>query len=63
MTAHNLNEVKALIKEAFSRGNEEDFSGTQWIAHGGEFLCKSEIKLTEFELVMPDRSSITIEVI
>lgn len=62
-TAHNLNEVKALIKESFSRGDEEAYQGTEWIAHTGERLCRSKIRLTEFELELPDMSSLTMEVV
>jgi hypothetical protein len=61
-TAHNLLEVKVLIKEAFARGDEEKFNGTVWTSHNGEKICISKIELTEYELVLPDMSSITCEV-
>jgi hypothetical protein len=53
-TVHNLNEVKALIKESFSRGDELTFDGTKWFKHDGQYLCKSFIRDTEFELTVED---------
>ncbi len=61
-TVHNLNEVKALIKEAFARGDEWRYEGTEWFSHDGEKLCKSIIHAIEAELVMPDMSSTTFEI-
>ena len=62
MTVHNLNEVKALIKESFSVGDESQYDYTVWYSHSGELLCTSKMDHTDFELVLEDRSSITIEV-
>ncbi len=60
---HNLNEVRALVKESYARGMEEAFDGATWIAHTGGEICKTAIRFTEFDLVMPDRSSLTVEVL
>jgi hypothetical protein len=62
MTVHNLMEAKVLIKESYARGEENDFYGTRWESHMGEFVCISYTKLTDFELVLPDMSSLIIEV-
>ena len=51
-TVHNLMEVKALIKEAFSHGNEMSYNHSTWFSHNYEWLCKSFIRDTEFELVV-----------
>lgn len=63
MRVHNLNEVKALIKEAYSHGNEIEFDAVPWESHTGEKLCTSLIRFTDFELILPDRSSVTVEVL
>ena len=62
-TAHNLVEVKVLIKEAFGRGDEERFNDMIWYSHTGEELCKSFINLVDFTLDLPDRSSLIVEVL
>jgi hypothetical protein len=62
MRVHNLMEVKALIKESFGHGSELQFHGTVWNTHEGQLICVSFIRDVEFELQMPDRSSLTIEV-
>ena len=62
-TAHNELEVKTLIKEAFSRGDEERYNGMNWFKHdSNELICTSEIKLTEFTLHQEDGSSLTVAV-
>ena len=39
--AHNLNEVKALIKEAVKRGESEFYNGSQWYKHdSNENICR-----------------------
>lgn len=53
-TAHNLNEVKALVREAFQNGNELEFHKTQWMSHSGTFICTSHVRDVEFELVVED---------
>ena len=69
MTAHNLMEVKALIKEAFACGMELNCDGTRWFSHSGEYLAQSFIRNTEFELVVEDVDSldgyrsVTVEVL
>lgn len=69
MRVHNLNEVKALIKESYSSGMEMDFQKTQWNTHDGKFICTSDIRDTEFELTVVDTDlldgyrSVTIEVV
>lgn len=65
---HNLNEIKALIKEAYSSGSEHEFDKTDWYTHDGKYLAKSLIRNTEFELVVEDTDalegyrSVTVEV-
>ncbi len=62
-TAHNELEVKTLIKESFAQGTEDKYHGTKWFKHdSGDFICESEIELTEFVLHTPDGSSTTVEV-
>lgn len=63
MAVHNLMETKALLKEAYARGDELVFHGTVWKTHAGETICVSLIRDVEFELQMPDKSSLTIEVL
>lgn len=63
MTAHNLMEVKALIKEAFACGMELNFDGTRWFSHSGEFICLSSIDHTDFTLHLDTKESVTVEVL
>ena len=63
MRVHNLTETKALVKEAFAKGSELEFHGTVWNTHEGELICVSFIRDVEFELEMPDRSSLIVEVL
>lgn len=63
LNVHNIAEVKALIKESFARGDEYQFDGAHWLTHAGEPICQSVVRHTEFELVLTDRSSLTIEVL
>jgi hypothetical protein len=57
-TAHNLNEVKALIKESYQNGNEMNFNKTQWFSHNGNFLCTSNVRDVEFELTVENTDSL-----
>lgn len=57
-TAHNLNEVKALVKESYSSGNEMTFDKTKWFSHDGKFIATSFVFDTEFELVVEDTDSL-----
>lgn len=62
-TAHNLLEVKTLIKEAFMQGRELVFDDTKWHKHDSdELICTSRIELAEFILDLKDHS-LTIEVL
>lgn len=67
--AHNLTEVKALIKESYQDGTELNFNKTRWYSHNDKFLCTSTIFDTEFELTVEDVEaldgyrSVTIEVL
>jgi predicted DNA-binding WGR domain protein len=63
-SAHNLNEVKALIKEAYGRGEEMLYNGTKWMKHDSdEVLCISHIDDVDFKLdISSDGSTLTIEV-
>ena len=39
--AHNLNEVKALIKEAIKRGESDEYNGSQWYKHdSNDSICR-----------------------
>lgn len=60
---HNLNEVKALVKEAYAPGREDMYQGTLWYSHTGEFICRSKISDIDFELVLENRDSLTIDVL
>lgn len=60
---HNLMEVKALIKEAYARGSEHELHNVTWLSHAGEYLCRSLVSLTEFELILPNNDSLIIEVL
>lgn len=57
-TAHNLIEVKALIREAYSNGNEQEFHNRAWFTHDNEYFAKSFVRDTEFELVVEDVDSL-----
>lgn len=57
-TAHNLFEIKALIKESFAKGEELAYEKTKWYSHSGNYLAKSFIRNTEFELVVEDTDSL-----
>lgn len=59
---HNQLEAEILIREAFSRGDEEKYDGTRFFTHDGEFLFKCHIRLTEYEMILDDGSGITKEV-
>ena len=63
MTVHNLMEVKALIKESFVVGDENEFDGTRWFTHANQFLCLSSVDLTEFTLHLDTRDSVTVDVL
>ncbi len=69
MTVHNLMEVKALVKESYSRGNELSYNGTEWFTHAGTRIGKSFTRDTEFEIVVEDIESldgyrsVTVEVL
>ncbi|MBA3955019.1 hypothetical protein H0X48_06905 [Candidatus Dependentiae bacterium] len=52
MRAHNLMEVKALIKGAYQSGSEAEYERATWSKHDGTFLCTSHIRDTEFELTI-----------
>lgn len=58
MQVHNLMEVKALVKEAFQRGDESQFDKQKWAKHDGTFLCTSFVRDTEFELVVEDTDAL-----
>jgi hypothetical protein len=64
INVHNLNEVKALIKEAFANGTEGEYQDATWFTHKDELICKSKINFTEFELILSKEDgggSLTIE--
>ena len=67
-TAHNLMEVKALVKEAYQSGNEMRHNLTKWFSHSGKYICQSIIRDTEFDLFVEDVEvlngyrSVTVEV-
>ncbi len=58
MTVTNIDDIKALIRIAFSCGTESCFEGTQWYSHKGKCLAKSFIRDVEFELVVEDVESL-----
>lgn len=56
---HNLNEIKALIKEAYVNANEYAYHEAVWISHRtGEQIARSFIRDTEFEIVVEDVDSL-----
>lgn len=61
-TVHNLLEAKALIKESFSRGDEEKYNGTEFFTHKGEKLFKCIIKDVEYEMIWPNGDSTIVDV-
>lgn len=61
-TVHGGMEAKALIKEAYAQGIENKYDGTRWYSHEGVFIFKSNCRLTEVELELPDLSSVTFEI-
>lgn len=63
MRVHNLMEAKALLKEAYAKGSELEFHGTVWRTHDDQLICVSFIRDVEFELEMPDKSTVTVEVL
>lgn len=56
MRVHNEMEVRALIKESFSQGDEDQFNGTVWYTHADVKICTSKVSLVEFELIFDDHS-------
>lgn len=61
-TVHNELEARALIKEAYQRGDQDEYDNNKWFTHAGEFLFTSEIRFTEFELHQKSGST-TVEVL
>lgn len=59
ISVHNISEIKALIKEAYARGEECSYHEATWISHrtGGR-IAKSFIGNTEFEIVVEDVDSL-----
>jgi hypothetical protein len=49
-TAHNLNEIKALLKESIISGDFEKHNGTHWYLHSGPFICRSIVTEKAFHL-------------
>ena len=62
---HNELEARALIKEAYSRGEENIFDNCKFYKHDGSFLFTCKIDFVSFELDYSSdgiiRDSITIE--
>jgi len=61
-SVHNQTELMALIREAYKKGSEDVLDGTRWYTHEGQFICKSNCALVEFELEFADLSSTTYQV-
>ena len=59
---HNELEARVLIKEAYKRGDEERYQGSRWFTHTEEYLFKTEIRHTEYEMIFQDLHSVTVEV-
>jgi hypothetical protein len=51
-------EAKALIKEAYSSGDESMYHETKWYKHDGTYIGKSFVYDTEFEIVVEDTDSL-----
>jgi len=58
---HNQLEAEVLIKEAFSKGDEDKYHETKFYTHDGDYLFKCLITTTEYEMVWPNGDSTTKE--
>lgn len=53
-TAHNLLEVKILLREAIKEGDTLKYNGMSWYDHNGSFLGRSFTGSDMFHLELPN---------
>lgn len=56
-------ELEQLILDAYSCGDEEKLHGKVALNRNGDVICKKiEINTTDFEMIWPNGSSVTVDI-